>query len=258
MATALVTGGTSGIGHAFARALAARGDDVVIVARDTARMESIAAELQATYGVRVECLAADLTRAEDVTRVAAWIEDPAHELDLVVNNAGIGVHAKILDPDGLALQRRAMDLMTWAVLELSAAAGRAMVARGHGHIVNVSSTSAWIFQGNYSAIKAWVLSFTQALSNELAGTGVTATALCPGWVHTEFHERAGVSASSLPGVVWVDPDVLVAGCLADVEAGRVVSVPTAKWRTAITVAQHLPLPALRWVSRKISSTRRKK
>lgn len=258
MATALVTGGTSGIGNAFVRAFAARGLDVVIVARDTARMDSIARDITAEHGVHVETITADLSKAEDVTRIAAWIEDPAHDLDWVINNAGFGLHAKLLDADQLATQRRAMDVMCWAVLEISAAAGRAMKTRGRGHIVNVASTSAWYYSGNYSAIKVWCLSFTQALANELRGTGVTATALCPGWVHTEFHDRASIATTTLPEFVWVDPDVLVSECLADAEKGKPVSIPTTKWKAVIAVAQMLPRTTIRWASRKISGTRTKK
>lgn len=255
MATALVTGGTSGIGNAFVRELASRGDDVVIVARDTERMEALADELRASHGVQVECITADLSVAADVTRVADWIEDPAHPLDLVVNNAGFGLHAKLLDKDKLETHRRAMDVMGFAVLELSAAAGRAMVARGHGRIINVASTSAWIYSGNYSAIKAWCVAYTNALDIELQGTGVRATALCPGWVHTEFHQRAGASTDNLPGIVWVDPQVLVREALADSKAGRAVSIPTQKWKAAILVAQHFPRWGVRLVSRKLSSSR---
>lgn len=258
MATALVTGGTSGIGNAFVRAFAARGVDVVIVARDTARMESIAQEMTARHGVRVQPMVADLSKPEDVTRVAEWIEDPANDLDWVVNNAGFGLHAKLLDKDQLATQKKAMDVMCWAVLELSAAAGRAMRERGRGHIVNVASTSAWYFSGNYSAIKAWCLSYTNALANELRGTGVTATALCPGWVHTEFHDRAGIATTKLPEFVWVDPDFLISECLDDAEHGRAVSIPSAKWKAVIAVAQHAPRQTIRWASRKISGTRQKK
>ncbi|HSN42556.1 MAG TPA: SDR family NAD(P)-dependent oxidoreductase [Propionibacteriaceae bacterium] len=255
MATALVTGGTAGIGNAFARALAARGDDVVIVARDTERMETIAADLRARYGVDVECLTADLAVRADVDMVAGRIEDPSRRIDTVINNAGFGLHAKLLDPDALDLQERAMDVMCWAVLQLSAAAGRAMAPRGHGTIINVSSTSAWINSGNYSAIKAWVLSFTEALALELAGTGVTATALCPGWVKTEFHTRAGVTNKNLPEFVWVDPDLLVRECLADAAKGKPVSIPTFRWKAAIFVAQHGPQSLMFYVSKRLMASR---
>ena len=254
MATALVTGGTAGIGNAFVRALAARGDDLVIVARDSERMNSLAAELNKTYGVEVECLRADLSQRADVDLVAARIEDPERPIDLVVNNAGFGLHSRLLDPD-VEQHRLAMDVMCFAVLVLSGAAARAMAARGHGRIINVSSTSAWAMLGNYSAIKAWVLRYTESLAIELRGTGVTATALCPGWVHTEFHDRAGISATSLPDIVWIPADELVREALRDADAGKVISIPTLKWKVAIAVAQYGPQSLVRWVSGKLSSSR---
>ena len=257
MATALVTGGTAGIGNAFCRHLAARGNDLVIVARDTARMQQLADELTSAYGVEVEVMTADLSVPADITRVADRVEDAERPIEIVVNNAGHGLHAKLLDKDALATQRGAMEVMCWAVLEISGAAGRAMKARGHGQIINVSSTSAWIMTGNYSAIKSWVLSYTQGLAVELRGTGVKVSALCPGWVHTEFHDRAGISATNLPEVVWVDVDTLVSEALDDAAAGKVISIPTAKWKAAIFVAQHGPRAFLRWFSGKLSSSRHK-
>ena len=254
MATALVTGGTAGIGHAFVQALAARGDDLVIVARNTARMQTLADELTGSYGVRVECITADLSQRADVDRVAARIEDPDRPIELLVNNAGFGLHSRLLDPD-VEQHRLAIDVMCFAVLVLSGAAARAMTARGHGRIINVSSTSAWIMAGNYSAIKAWVLRYTESLSVELRGTGVTATALCPGWVHTEFHDRAGISATNLPDIVWIPADQLVRECLRDAEAGKVISIPTLKWKAAIAVAQYGPRSFVRWFSGKLSSSR---
>lgn len=254
MATALVTGGTSGIGRAFVDALAARGDDLVIVARDAERMTVIASEVERQFGVGVECIAADLSQRDDVERIAERIEDAERPIDILVNNAGFGLHSRLLERD-IDLQKKAMDVMCLAVLVLSGAAGRAMKARGHGQIINVSSTSAWIFAGNYSAIKAWVLSYTESLAVELRGTGVTATALCPGWVHTEFHERAGISATNLPDIVWIPADVLVRDCLKDADRGAVVSIPTLKWKAAIAVAQYGPKGFIRWFSGKLAGSR---
>lgn len=254
MATALVTGATSGIGNAFARALAARGDDLVIVARNTERMAEMAERLQRMHGITVECITADLGVRADLDRVAERIEDPARPLDMVINNAGFGIHSRLLDRD-VDTQKHAMDVMCFAVLVLSGAAARSMKERGHGRIINVSSTSAWIVAGNYSAIKAWVLRYTESLAVELRGTGVTATALCPGWVHTEFHDRAGISATNLPEIVWVDADQLVAEALRDADRGKVVSIPTLKWKAAIAVAQYGPQSFIRWFSGKLSSSR---
>lgn len=252
---ALVTGGTSGIGHAFARALAARGDDLVLVARDTARLAAVADDLEAQHHITVECLTADLAVREDVLRVAERIEDPARPVDTVVNNAGFGLRASLLDPD-FSIQERAMDVMGLAVLILSGAAGRAMKARGHGQIINVSSTSGWITTGNYSAIKAWATTYTEGLANELRGTGVGVTALCPGWVRTEFHERAGITAHTLPDIVWIDVDRLVRECLEDAAKGKVISIPTKRWATAIFLGRHAPRSLVRAFSRALASSRR--
>lgn len=256
MSTALVTGATAGIGHAFARHLAARGNDLVLVARDTERLQQTAADLHRAYGVEVEVLTADLSDDDQLALVAARLEDPENPIELLVNNAGFGLHAKLLEADKLPLQKQAMAVMCWAVLVLSGAAGRAMKARGHGTIINVASTSAWITTGNYSAIKAWCLTYTEGLSNELNGTGVKVSALCPGWVRTEFHARAGISAN-LPEIVWVDVDTLVSESLDDAEKGVVVSIPTLKWKAAIFFAQHGPQGFIRWFSRKLSTSRHK-
>ena len=167
------------------------------------------------------------------------------------------MHAKILDPDALELQDRAFEVMIRAVLVLSAAAGRAMKSRGHGAILNVSSSSAWINTGNYSAVKAWVLTFTEGLANELAGTGVKAMALCPGWVHTEFHSRANVTANHLPDFFWIDAETLVREALNDLDHGKVVSIPTPLWKFFIAVATHTPRSAMRFLSRTLSSSRDK-
>ena len=254
MATALVTGGTSGIGAAFARALAARGDDLVLVARDAERLAEMATGLKERYGADVEILPADLRDRDDTLRVAERVESAAQPIDLLVNNAGFGVHTKLLAPD-TSRHEQAIDLMERAVLILGGAAGRAMKARGHGAIVNVSSTSGFVTMGSYSAIKAWATSYSEALAIELAGSGVTVTALCPGYVRTEFHERADINASKIPGPLWLDADVLVAGCLADVAKGRVISIPTARWKFLIVLARHAPRPAIYWASKLLSSGR---
>lgn len=254
MASALVTGGTAGIGAAFARALAARGDDLVLVARDAARLEETAAALRAEHGVQVEVLPADLAVREDVDRVAARLADPERPIDVLVNNAGFGLQAKLLDPD-VAAHERALDVMCLAVLILSGAAGRAMKARGHGRIINIASMAGWIAQGHYSAVKAWVTTYSEGLANELHGTGVSVTAVCPGWVRTEFHSRAGINVSKLPDFAWVDADRLAADSLADAERGVVICVPSKRWRAAKLVLRHGPRSLVRLISRALTSSR---
>jgi short-subunit dehydrogenase len=147
--------------------------------------------------------------------------------------------------------------MCRAVLVLSGAAARGMLPRGSGKIVNVSSTAGFVTMGSYSALKAWVTSFTEGLSVELRGTGIGVTALCPGWVHTEFHERAGIKASSIPNFLWLDAEYLVTACLRDVDRGKVISIPSLRYRILIWLARHAPKSAIRAVSGSISSSRKK-
>ena len=255
MTTALITGGTSGIGAAFARALAERGHDLVLVARDAERLAATAAELSERYGVAVETLPADLAIRDDVQTVAERLSDAGHPIEILVNNAGYGLHVKLLDDD-LAGHERAIDVMCLAVLAFGGAAGRAMRARGHGTIINVASLAAYISQGAYSPIKAWVLAYSEGLANELHGTGVTVTAVNPGWVRTEFHDRAGIRTSSIPDFVWVEPDRVARETLADADKGRVISVPTKRWKLQKLLARHLPRSAVRWASRMLSRSRR--
>jgi len=285
MATAMITGGTSGIGAAFARAVAGRGDDLVLVARNAERLAEIATELNERFGVRVETIAADLSNRDDTVRVAERLalrqaqgtegraqgtegraqgtegraqgtgqQGAEQPVDILVNNAGFGIPVSLLAEDTTP-HEMGFDVMIRAVLMLGAAAGRAMRERGSGTIINVSSTAGFVTMGNYSAIKAWVTSYTEGLANELAGTGVTATALCPGWVRTEFHERAEIGTSSIPDFMWLDADDLVAACLADVAHGRVISIPSRRYQLLIGAVRHLPRPALRAVSKRLSSGR---
>jgi short-subunit dehydrogenase len=254
MATALVTGGTSGIGAAFARALAARGDDLVLVARSAERLAETAAEISDRHGVTVEVIAADLGIRDDVLRVADRITRSEQPIDLLVNNAGFGLRMRLTAAD-TSPHEHAMDVMCRAVLILAAAAGRVMRERGHGVIINVSSTAGFLAMGGYSAIKAWVTAYSEALANELRGSGVTVTALCPGWVRTEFHERANIHVSRIPGLLWVDADRLVADCLVDVDRRKVISIPSRRYKVLIFLARHAPRGLVRTVSALLSSGR---
>ena len=258
MARALITGAIAGIGNAFAKELASRGNDLVLVARDRERLEATAAELSQVHGVAVEVLPADLSVRDEVLQVAARLEADADPVDVLINNAGFGLHASLLDASLIESHERALDVMCLAMLILGGAAGRAMKARGRGRIINVASTSGAIFTGNYSAIKAWTRTWSTGLALELKGTGVQVTTLLPGWVRTEFHQLAGIKATNLPPVVWIDADVLVRQCLADVARGRIESVPTLKWKIALFVADHGPRSFIRWFSHKLSASRRKR
>jgi uncharacterized protein len=254
MATALITGGTSGIGAAFARALAARGHDLVLVARNSDRLSEMSTELKERYAVSVETIVADLAVRDEVVGIAERLTSVERPIDVLINNAGFGIRARLTDADTTPLEH-AIDVMIRAVLILGAAAGRAMRQRGAGTIINVSSTAGFLAMGGYSAIKAWVTTYSESLANELHGSGVTVTALCPGWVRTEFHERAEIKISSIPDLLWLDADRLVADCLQDVAAGRVISIPSKRYKLLITFCEHLPHRTVRAVSRRLTSRR---
>jgi uncharacterized protein len=254
MATALITGGTSGIGAAFARALAARGDDLVLVARNGDRLAEMATELKERYAVSVDTIIADLAVRSDVVGIAERLASIEQPIDLLVSNAGFGVRKKLTETDTTP-HEHAIDVMIRAVLMLGAAAGRAMRQRGTGTIINVSSTAGFMTMGNYSAIKAWVTAYSESLANELHGTGVRVVALCPGWVRTEFHERAELNISSIPQFLWLDANRVVAACLKDADAGKVISIPSKRYKVLMTISEHLPHRALRAVSRTLMSRR---
>ncbi|MCT1601457.1 SDR family NAD(P)-dependent oxidoreductase [Kocuria sp. p3-SID1433] len=244
MMTALITGGTSGIGSAFAEALARRGFSLVLVARGAERLESTASRLRTQFAVEVETLEADLSVADDVARVAQRLEDPRSPIDMLINNAGFSVK-RTYAAEGLDLHHRGIDVMAKAVLDLSSAAARAMTARGEGWILNVSSTSGEVTMGPYSALKAWCTTYTESLAVELQGTGVRVMALLPGWVRTEFHARAGISGSSIPDFLWLQADDLVEEALKDLARGRVVSIPTLRYKAIMLGAKLAPRAVVR-------------
>ncbi len=239
MSTAMVTGATAGIGLSFAHQLAERGHDVVLVARDRVRLENVSDELRASYGVTTEILVADLADRADTGKVAERLADLARPVDLLVNNAGYSLKKRFLDND-ISEEEALFDVLCRAVLVLSHAAAGAMRARRHGAIINVSSVASFITSGTYSAEKSFVTVFTEGLAGELAGSGVTATALCPGFTHTEFHQRAGVNMSSIPEFMWLDARRLVRDCLDDVAKGKVLSVPGPQYKAIVTALRLVP------------------
>lgn len=244
MATALVTGASSGIGRTFCEQLAARGDDLVVVARTTERLEQVKAELEGRYGVAVEVLTADLADRDQLQQVAERLADPARPVELLVNNAGYGLKRPFLR-NPVQDEETMLDVLVRAVLVLSHAAAPAMRERRRGAIVNVSSVAGFMASGTYSAAKSWVTVFSEGLSQELKGTGVTVTALCPGFTRTEFHGRARIDHSGLPGFMWLDADSLVRDCLADVARGKVISVPGRQYKVISTALRSMPRPLVR-------------
>lgn len=239
--TALVTGATAGIGHAFAVHLARRGLDLVLVARDTARLDDVAAALRADHGVEVETLTADLVVPEQLALVEARLRDAERPVDLLVNNAGFGLKKRFLDnpvDDEVAM----LDVLVTAVLRLSHAALGGMVERGRGGVINVSSVAAFLPRGSYSAAKSWVNSFSEWAHHEYRSSGVTVMALCPGFTKTEFHERMSVKRGD--GLLWLDVDFLVAQALKDYDKRRAFSIPGMQYKAITALTRAVPTSAL--------------
>ncbi|MEU3045635.1 SDR family oxidoreductase [Streptomyces sp. NPDC006984] len=239
MTTALITGATAGIGAAFARRLAADGHDLVLVARDTARLREHATELHDGHGIEATVLPADLATEAGIAAVEERLRDRRNPVDLLVNNAGFGNKGRFLDVS-VADELTMLKVHCEAVLRLTTAAAGAMRERGRGGVVNVASVAAFVPRGTYGASKAWVVQFTQGAARDMAGSGVRLMALCPGFVRTEFHQRAGMGTDNIPGWMWLDADKLVAEALADLARGKSLSVPDPRYKALMGVVKLTP------------------
>lgn len=239
---ALVTGASAGIGREFAVQLAARGHDLVLVARDRARLEALATDLRSRFGAESEVLSADLRRDDDTTRVVARID--AAPIDLLVNNAGFGTRGAMARTDRAA-QEAMIRVHVLAAHRLAQAAVQSMVPRGRGVIVNVSSVAGYLTSPgnvNYCATKAWQRIYSEGLAQEVKNHGVYVQALCPGFTHTEFHQRGQMDKTRYPSWMWMDAASVVSASLAAIDRrGPVVVIPGAGYKLAVVLLRHMPL-----------------
>lgn len=239
--TALITGASSGLGAEYARQLAVRGADLVLVARDRVALDTLAERLRKTYGVEVEVIVADLLRPKQREKVEERIADLARPIELLINNAGFGLPLAF-ERNDIETEVRHLELHVEVPMRLTHAALGAMLPRGHGRIVNVASVAAFIPRSTYGACKGWLVSFSRWANGRYAPRGVTVTAVCPGYTHTNFHERLGLppGQEGIPDLLWLDARTVVAESLRDVSRGVPVSVPSLRYKVLVALARFAP------------------
>ncbi|MHC8354993.1 SDR family NAD(P)-dependent oxidoreductase [Pseudomonas sp. LB3P81] len=246
--TALVTGASSGIGAIYAERLAARGYDLLLVARDQERLEAAASKLRAEHGVQVEVLKADLTQKDDVLKLEQRLRSDS-SISLLLNNAGVAADGLLANSD-LEQLERLIQLNVTTVTRLASAAAASFAKAGRGTIINIGSVVALFperFNATYTASKAYVLSLTQSLNAELDGTGVKVQAVLPGVTRTEIWERAGIDFNQLPADMAMDADEMVDAALSGLDQGELITIPSlpdaADW-DAFVAARHVLGPNL--------------
>lgn len=248
LGTALVTGASSGIGAIYADRLAARGHDLILVARNRGKLADLAARITDRTGRSVEIVTADLGDKADLRAVERVLATDA-SISVLVNNAGVGATAPLRSADVDAMERM-IDLDVTALMRLTYAAAPAFVARGHGTIVNIASIVAIgpeILNGVYGGAKAFVLALTQSLHHELADKGLRVQAVLPGATATDFWGIAGTPVEHLPGEIVMPATAMVDAALAGLDAGELVTIPSlpdvAQWQ-AYEAARQAMLPNL--------------
>lgn len=239
--TALITGASSGLGAEFARQLAATGADLVLVARDRTALDELAARIRREHRVEVEVLRADLLKPRHLTRVVERVSDAARPIDLLVNNAGFGLPLDFAAND-VEAEVRHLHLHVEVPLRLSHAALRSMLPRRRGRIINIASVGAFIPRSTYGACKRWLVVFSEWANGQYTSQGVTTTAVCPGYTHTNFHERLGLppGEEGVPGWMWLDARKVVAEALRDTARGKAVSVPSLRYRVLVGLVRFAP------------------
>jgi uncharacterized protein len=246
--TAVVTGASGGIGMEIARELARRGHGVVLVARRKQRLDTLAEELRGEYGIRAETIASDLAKPASRSRIPGRITEFGLDVEILVNNAGFATGGPFYEADP-AQELEQVQVLVEAVVALTSAFLPAMVERGRGGILNVASTAAMQplpYAAGYSAAKAYVLAFSEAIHQEVQSRGVTVTALCPGPVDTEFWDIAGWQAAgrsfekALPSPALISPQDAARAGVNGLASGRRVVVPGLPMRAAMLATRYVP------------------
>jgi short-subunit dehydrogenase len=233
MATALVTGATAGIGAAYTELLAKAGFDLVLVARDLPRLNTFANKLKKSYKIKVETIKADLTKPVQLAKVEKRLANASKPIEVLINNAGFGIKDSFLDSD-LKREQELLDVLVTAPMRLT-----------HAVLPHMVKRNSWIAGGTYSSAKSYLTVFSEYLNNELKGTKVKVSALCPGFTRTEFHQRGKMRMTGLPNFMWLDANKLVAKSWSDAQKNKAVSVPGFQYKTLAIIAQYAPRPLVR-------------
>ncbi|MFC1890238.1 SDR family NAD(P)-dependent oxidoreductase [Thermodesulfobacteriota bacterium] len=238
---ALVTGASSGIGKAFVERLAREKYDLIIVARNRERLIQIAEQFGSKYGVEIEILCADLSNDSERRIVEEKVAGEPN-LELLVNNAGFATIGRFAELD-IDREESEIGVNVLAVVKLTRAVLPGMISRGHGAVINVSSVEAFMpdpYNATYGATKSYVKFFTEALSEELRGTGVRIQVLCPGFTRTEFQERAGIDASEISSFAWMTPEAVVDASLSCLRRGKIICIPGLINKILVAIVQVFP------------------
>lgn len=248
---ALVTGATAGIGESFARLLAGQGFNLILVARDEARLKAKATELADSHHISTEVIVADLTTEAGCAAIEHYIE--THQIDALINNAGYGLNQSFTKSD-IDEEQKVLNILVRTPMRLTHRALPQMIARNSGVVINVASVAGFIAGGAYSAMKSYLTVLTESLHADVRETDVRVSALCPGFTRTEFHQRANMRMDALPKAMWLDSDYLVAKAWKDAQGGKAVSVPGFQYKVLLFVIKFAPRS---WVRKTGMNLRRK-
>jgi len=254
MGKALITGATSGIGLEFAHQLANKGYDLILVSRNTKRLDETALLLVTKYSVDVKVLTADLGTDAGINLTCGVINEAGSEIEIIVNNAGLGINKPFHSAD-LVEEINLLNVLVKAPLEICHTAINQMKKNKKGFIVNVGSMAAWTTSGTYSAAKVWLTSFSEALNTNYRDSGINVTVVAPGFTRTEFHQRANMSTATIPNWMWMPTNLVVKDSLKAVFKGQAVVIPHLKYKLLYLVLRILPRNIVRKFSNSYQSRR---
>lgn len=240
----MITGASAGIGGSFARLLGREGYDLVLVARNENRLKDTAEALQKQFSIKCEVLVADLSTEQGCKLVEARVCDPHRPIDVLINNAGFGIRESF-QTSQIESEQQLLDVLVRTPMRLMHSALPLMRERNSGIIINVSSVAGWIAGGTYSAAKSYLTVLSESLHTELRATRVNVMALCPGFTHTEFHQRGKMKMDALPRFMWLKADDVVKKAWADARAGKAISVPGWQYAIVSSLARFAPRPLVR-------------